>query len=83
MSYPSTRYPEPLVMDQVIKKLDITRDTLDDDDTDITIYWDKENEEHWFHEIDEDGVQQGTIWMPTVKVNIFNNNNNNNGLSNK
>ncbi|CAO3643223.1 unnamed protein product [Cunninghamella blakesleeana] len=68
MSYSSTRYPEPLIMDQVIKKLDISHDSLDDDDDmDITIYWDKENEEHWFHEIDEDGINVGTIWMPTIK----------------
>ncbi|CAO3606858.1 unnamed protein product [Cunninghamella echinulata] len=65
MSYSPTKQPEPLVMDQVIKKLTIPRDTLDDDD--ITIYWDKESEEHWFNEVDEDDVQQGIVWMPSVK----------------
>lgn len=57
-------------MQQVLDKLATTRDTLDDIDEQATvsIEWDKGAEEHWFEDYDEDGVFEGTIWMPTIKV---------------
>jgi hypothetical protein len=57
-------------MQEVLDKLATTRDSLDDidDQTPVLIEWDKGAEEHWFEDYDEDGVMEGTVWMPTIKV---------------
>ncbi|SAM01246.1 hypothetical protein [Absidia glauca] len=69
MSYSPSRPPQPLIMQQVLDKLATTRDSLDDidDQAIVSIEWDKGAEEHWFEDYDEDGVMEGTIWMPTIK----------------
>jgi chitinase domain-containing protein 1 len=76
MSYLQTRAPEPLVMKTVIEKLNDQPKTIYDELLDATeneevadeLNWDKENQEAWFIDIDEDGIRQGTIWMPTYRV---------------
>ncbi|CAO3598574.1 unnamed protein product [Absidia cylindrospora] len=72
MSYLPPRPPQPLLMQQVLEKLTTSHDTLNDDDdedsgSNIIINWDKESEEHHFEDLDEDGIMQGTIWMPSIK----------------
>lgn len=76
MSYLQTRAPEPLVMKTVVEKLmDQPReiyDELSDSTEEITdneeLNWDKEHQEAWFIDIDEDGIRQGIVWMPTYRV---------------
>jgi spore germination protein YaaH len=81
MSYLPTRAPEPLVLKTVVEKLayqpkeidDELMDDLDDenDDEGEELNWDTESQEAWFVDIDEDGIRQGTVWMPTLRVTIF------------
>jgi chitinase domain-containing protein 1 len=78
MSYLQTRAPEPLVLKTVVEKLayqpkeidDELLDDLDDEDDDAgeELNWDKESQEAWFVDIDEDGIRQGIVWMPTLRV---------------
>ncbi|CEP19760.1 hypothetical protein [Parasitella parasitica] len=78
MSYLPTRAPEPLVMKTVIEKLsDQPKQTLLDDElfeddeleTPLSevLNWDSANQEAWFVDIDEEGIRQGTIWLPTIR----------------
>ncbi|PHZ08143.1 glycoside hydrolase [Rhizopus microsporus ATCC 52813] len=71
MSYLSTRPPEPLVLKTVIEKLSLPRqdELLLDDETDESeeLNWDKTSQEAWFMDIDEEGIEQGVIWMPTLR----------------
>lgn len=77
-SYLQTRAPEPLVLKTVVEKLayqpkeidDELLDDLDgeDDDEGGELNWDKESQEAWFVDIDEDGIRQGIVWLPTLKV---------------
>jgi chitinase domain-containing protein 1 len=78
MSYLQTRAPEPLVMKTVVEKLtdqpkELYDELLDNADElisdDEELNWDKEFQEAWFIDIDEDGTRQGTVWMPTYRVN--------------
>lgn len=73
MSYLPTRVPEPLVMKTVVEKLSMPRGdellmTGDEVDENEELNWDKENQEAWFVDYDEDGVRQGVIWLPTLRV---------------
>ncbi|KAG2205408.1 hypothetical protein INT47_007193 [Mucor saturninus] len=75
MSYLHTRAPEPLVMKTVVEKLTYQPREYDEllepeeqetgDDEELN--WDKESQEAWFIDIDEDGIRQGTVWMPTYR----------------
>ncbi|CEG76601.1 hypothetical protein RMATCC62417_11477 [Rhizopus microsporus] len=71
MSYLSTRPPEPLVLKTVIEKLSLPRQDellLDDEaDENEELNWDKTSQEAWFMDIDEEGIEQGVIWMPTLR----------------
>ncbi|KAL4208780.1 glycoside hydrolase superfamily [Rhizopus microsporus] len=71
MSYLSTRPPEPLVLKTVIEKLSLPRQDellLDDEvDENEELNWDKASQEAWFMDIDEEGIEQGVIWMPTLR----------------
>lgn len=76
MSYLHTRAPEPLVMKTVVEKLTYQPREYDElleleDDVigeDEELNWDKKSQEAWFIDIDEDGIRQGTVWMPTSRV---------------
>lgn len=78
MSYLHTRAPEPLVMKTVVEKLTYQPkeydELLDLDEQEIgedeELNWDKESQEAWFIDIDEDGIRQGTVWMPTYRVTV-------------
>ncbi|KAI9475553.1 MAG: glycoside hydrolase superfamily [Benjaminiella poitrasii] len=68
-SYLQTRSPEPLVMKTVLEKL-VEQQELDDlvnEGNQEELNWDKESQEAWFVEKDEDGIKQGTIWLPTLR----------------
>ncbi|CEG68357.1 hypothetical protein RMATCC62417_04637 [Rhizopus microsporus] len=71
MSYLSTRPPEPLVLKTVIEKLSLPRQDellLDDEaDENEELNWDKTSQEAWFMDIDEEGIEQGVIWLPTLR----------------
>lgn len=76
MSYLQTRAPEPLVMRTVVEKLinqpkTIYDELLDDNEKEEIadeLNWDKKSQEAWFIDIDEEGIRQGTVWMPTYRV---------------
>jgi hypothetical protein len=76
MSYLSTRSPEPLVLKTVIEKLSLPRQDellLDDEaDENEELNWDKTSQEAWFMDVDEESVEQGVIWMPTLRVKTCN-----------
>ncbi|KAL9558571.1 hypothetical protein PS6_001213 [Mucor atramentarius] len=79
MSYLPTRAPEPLVMKTVIEKLRdqpkermlddelFDDDVQDEDNSTEVLNWDSASQEAWFVDIDEEGIRQGTIWLPTLR----------------
>ncbi|ORX55820.1 glycoside hydrolase [Hesseltinella vesiculosa] len=70
VQYDAPMPPRPLTMKQVVETWSMPRDSLDDDFTDgsnIPMHWDKEYQEAWFHDSDEDGLEQGIVWIPTQK----------------
>lgn len=76
MSYLPTRTPEPLVMKTVVEKLSVPRqDELymegDPVDENEELNWDGDSQEAWFVDYDEDGIKQGVVWMPTIRVRIL------------
>lgn len=79
MSYLPTRAPEPLVMKTVIEKLadqpkqmllddELFEDNVEDNTSSEVLNWDSVSQEAWFVDVDEEGIRQGTIWMPTLRV---------------
>lgn len=83
MSYLPTRAPEPLVMKTVIEKLRdqpkermlddelFDDDVQDEDNSTEVLNWDSASQEAWFVDIDEEGIRQGTIWLPTLRVRLI------------
>ncbi|KAL9544084.1 hypothetical protein MBANPS3_007799 [Mucor bainieri] len=79
MSYLPTRAPEPLVMKTVIEKLRdqpkermlddelFDDDVPDEDSSTEVLIWDAPSQEAWFVDIDEEGIRQGTVWLPTLR----------------
>lgn len=82
MSYLPTRAPEPLVMKTVLEKLlDQPKERMLDDelfDDDVpdgdssteVLNWDSASQEAWFVDFDEEGIRQGTVWLPTLRVRL-------------
>lgn len=83
MSYLPTRAPEPLVMKTVVEKLRdqpkermlddelFDDDVQDEDNSTEVLNWDSASQEAWFVDIDEEGIRQGTIWLPTLRVRLI------------
>lgn len=83
MSYLPTRAPEPLVMKTVVEKLRdqpkerilddelFDDDVQDEDNSTEVLNWDSASQEAWFVDIDEEGIRQGTVWLPTLRVRLI------------
>lgn len=79
MSYLPTRAPEPLVMKTIVEKLadqpkqmllddELFEDNVEDNTSSEVLNWDSVSQEAWFVDVDEEGIRQGTVWMPTLRV---------------